>query len=72
MGAGWVPFSMAKREMENAGLISLEDTYGNEYAEIAVLADGLNPKKKSVDDFLENGAAQIVRRLIRILSPTWE
>lgn len=39
MGVGWLPFSMAHREIENGQLISLAGGFGKERLEIAVYAD---------------------------------
>jgi DNA-binding transcriptional LysR family regulator len=38
-GVGWIPYSMAYREIENGDLISLGDTLGKEPLNVAVYAD---------------------------------
>ncbi len=40
LGVGWLPFSMAYRELENGDLISLANDLGKEQLEVAVYADG--------------------------------
>jgi DNA-binding transcriptional LysR family regulator len=40
LGVGWLPFSMAYREIENGDLISLSNQLGREPLEVAVYADG--------------------------------
>ena len=40
LGVGWLPFSMAYREIENGDLIPLSNQLGKEPLEVAVYADG--------------------------------
>lgn len=40
LGVGWLPFSMAYRELENGDLVSLANSLGKEQLEVAVYADG--------------------------------
>ena len=39
IGIGWLPFSMAHREIENGDLISLANQLGREKLEVVVYAD---------------------------------
>lgn len=39
LGVGWLPFSMAYREIESGALISLAERYGREQLEVAIYAD---------------------------------
>ena len=39
LGIGWLPFSMAYREIESGDLISLADQYGREALEVVIYAD---------------------------------
>jgi hypothetical protein len=39
IGVGWLPYSMAYREIENGDLISLGDNLGKEPLKVAVYAD---------------------------------
>lgn len=39
IGIGWLPYSMAHREIENGELISLANLYGREQLEVAIYAD---------------------------------
>ncbi|WP_299673535.1 LysR family transcriptional regulator [uncultured Roseobacter sp.] len=39
LGVGWLPFSMAHREIESGALISLAHRYGQEPLEVAIYAD---------------------------------
>lgn len=40
LGVGWVPFSMAYREMESGSLVSLANSLGQEPLDVAIYADG--------------------------------
>lgn len=42
LGIGWLPVSMANREIESGELISLSNTYGSESLEIALYANSKN------------------------------
>jgi len=39
LGVGWVPFSMAQRELETGSLVSLAETLGQEVLDVAIYAD---------------------------------
>ena len=39
LGIGWLPFSMAHREIESGDLISLANRYGQEPLQVAIYAD---------------------------------
>lgn len=43
IGIGWLPFSMAYREIETGGLISLANHFGKERLEVAIYADMSDP-----------------------------
>ena len=43
IGVGWLPYSMAHREIENGSLISLANTYGRVPLEVAIYADVKDP-----------------------------
>ena len=42
IGIGWLPYSMAHREIESGALISLANRFGNEPLEVAIYADTAN------------------------------
>lgn len=48
LGVGWVPFSMAYRDIERGDLISLANSLGQEPLEVAIYADGKNEQAAEV------------------------
>jgi DNA-binding transcriptional LysR family regulator len=50
IGAGWLPFSMAYREIESGQMISLANRYGKEPLEVAIYADTANKMAGSLLD----------------------
>ena len=51
LGVGWLPFSMAYREIETGDLISLANRLGQEPLEVAVYADSKNDRAASLLEF---------------------
>jgi DNA-binding transcriptional LysR family regulator len=50
LGVGWLPFSMAHREIESGDMISLSNTFGKEELEIAFYADMAHPMAKALTE----------------------
>jgi len=50
IGVGWLPFSMAYREIESGEMISLASRFGKELLEVAIYADTANPMAVSLLD----------------------
>lgn len=53
-GVGWVPFSMAYRELEKGSLVSLSNALGKEQLEVAVYADGKSDVALELVDLWSN------------------
>ena len=63
-GVGWIPYSMAYREIENGDLISLGDTLGKEPLNVAVYADVKDEIAMSLLDtwrFGSNGSRKSIK-----------
>jgi DNA-binding transcriptional LysR family regulator len=50
IGVGWLPFSMAYRELGSGQLISLANRFGKEPLEVAIYADTANQMAVSLLD----------------------
>jgi DNA-binding transcriptional LysR family regulator len=50
IGVGWLPFSMAYREIESGQIISLANRFGKEPLEVAIYADTANQMAVSLLD----------------------
>jgi DNA-binding transcriptional LysR family regulator len=57
IGIGWLPYSMAYREIENGDLISLGDTLGKETLKVAIYADVKDEISMSLLDIWKVGRA---------------
>ncbi len=55
LGVGWVPFSMAYRELENGNLVSLANTLGKEPLDVAIYADIRSEMANTLLDFWSKG-----------------
>lgn len=55
MGVGWLPFSMAHREIESGDMISLANTLGKEPLEIAVYVDRRDPMGHGLTEVWSRG-----------------
>lgn len=56
IGVGWIPFSMAYREIESGALISLANLYGKEPLRVAVYADSKDEMSVSLLDVWKLGS----------------